>query len=718
LSDETGHVKLKRTIFARSGGLMVILALGIFVASTVFVIGEQRDDERQQALGMARFLATQASQLDLWKNPEDLTSYLNQIKRFHFSFEYVVVTRGGNVVFHSFPGHQSSEWLNHDPKSEAGRVKPHRRGDGTTVYDAAVSILTSDAVVHVGVLRGPVEEHTATTLRSIAAGSVLALLLGLGLAWMVARMTTREVAVAEMALRESEERYRYLFEHSPDSILLMNLTGDGPPVIIDCNEATCQMHGYSKEEMIGRPISLLDSEMDRAQIPERAKRVMAGEVVKFEGEHVRKDGSHFPVEVVARMVEIGGESVLQGIDRDISDRKRAEEEKRSLEAQLVQAQKMDAIGRLAGGIAHDINNVLGTVMGATSLLTDELGPDHPQSPTVETIALACSRGRDVTRNFLGYARKGTFIKEVLHPNTLIEETAKLLEATIPKKIKIDCRLNTDLWPVTGDRSLIAQALMNVCLNAVDAMEGEGTLRIESDNTELNGNQPPIPRNLDPGRYVRLTVRDSGVGMDQETASNVFEPFFTTKAKGKGTGLGLSMVYGTILSHGGAVTLESVPGDGTSVFLLLPATDAAPDAPADLAVSTEETQDVGGLVLLVEDESLLRHVGRKMLEKLGFSVVEAENGVSGVEAFKEHGSEIALVILDLVMPEMDGAEAFAELKKIDPDVAVLISSGFTDDEVVEELLANGAVGFVEKPFDLNSLREAVAAALSGRPSSPH
>jgi signal transduction histidine kinase/ActR/RegA family two-component response regulator len=677
LSDETGHVKLKRTIFARSGGLMVILALGIFVASTVFVIGEQRDDERQQALGMARFLATQASQLDLWKNPEDLTSYLNQIKRFHFSFEYVVVTRGGNVVFHSFPGHQSSEWLNHDPKSEAGRVKPHRRGDGTTVYDAAVSILTSDAVVHVGVLRGPVEEHTATTLRSIAAGSVLALLLGLGLAWMVARMTTREVAVAEMALRESEERYRYLFEHSPDSILLMNLTGDGPPVIIDCNEATCQMHGYSKEEMID-----------------------------------------FPVEVVARMVEIGGESVLQGIDRDISDRKRAEEEKRSLEAQLVQAQKMDAIGRLAGGIAHDINNVLGTVMGATSLLTDELGPDHPQSPTVETIALACSRGRDVTRNFLGYARKGTFIKEVLHPNTLIEETAKLLEATIPKKIKIDCRLNTDLWPVTGDRSLIAQALMNVCLNAVDAMEGEGTLRIESDNTELNGNQPPIPRNLDPGRYVRLTVRDSGVGMDQETASNVFEPFFTTKAKGKGTGLGLSMVYGTILSHGGAVTLESVPGDGTSVFLLLPATDAAPDAPADLAVSTEETQDVGGLVLLVEDESLLRHVGRKMLEKLGFSVVEAENGVSGVEAFKEHGSEIALVILDLVMPEMDGAEAFAELKKIDPDVAVLISSGFTDDEVVEELLANGAVGFVEKPFDLNSLREAVAAALSGRPSSPH
>jgi len=714
VSDASGHLKLKRTIFVRTGGLMVMLALGIFVASSVFVVGEQRDDERQQALGMATFLAGQASQLGLWDDPEDLKSYLGQIKRFHFSFDYVVVQRGGQVVFHSFPGHQSEQWLDHDPKSEAGRVKLHRRDDGKSVYDAAVSVPAADAVVHVGVLRGPIEEHTATTLRSIAAGSVFALLLGLSLSWTVAWMTTREVAVAEKALRESEERYRYLFEQSPDSIMLMNLMGKGAPVIIDCNEATCKMHGYTREEIIGSPISMLDSAQDRARIPERARRVMAGEVVRFEVEHIRKDGSRFPIEVVARMVEIGGVAVLQGIDRDISDRKKAEEEKSSLEAQLVQAQKMDAIGRLAGGIAHDINNVLGTIMGATSLLKDGLDPNHPQLDNVETVTLACRRGRDVTRNFLGYARKGSFVKESFHPNELVEETTRLLEATIPKKIKIDCQMATDLWPVNGDRSLIAQALMNVCLNAVDAMEGAGTLRIESENTVVNGYHPPIPRRLDPGRHVLITVRDSGVGMDEETAAKVFEPFFTTKPKGKGTGLGLSMVYGTILSHGGAVTVESTPGEGTAICVLLPATTEMPrEHVAKTTAAVEEADLEGAVVLLVEDETLLRHVGKEMLKKIGCTVIEAEDGRKALEEFQRHRGEISLVVLDLVMPEMDGSETYRELRKMDPEVNVLISSGFTNDEIVEELLADGAVGFIEKPFGKETLATAVTQALAGR-----
>jgi PAS domain S-box-containing protein len=576
----------------------------------------------------------------------------------------------------------------------------------STVYDAAVSVAAADAVVHVGVLRGPIEEHTATTLRSIAAGSVLALLLGLGLAWMVAWMTTREVAVAEEALRDSEERYRHLFEHSPDSIILMTMTGDGPPVIIDCNEATCRMHDYTRDELIGSPISMLDSERDREKIPERARRVMEGEEVRFEGEHIRKDGSLFPVEVVARMVEIGGEAVLQGIDRDISDRKKAEEEKKMLEAQLLQAQKMDAIGRLAGGIAHDMNNVLGTVMGALSLLKH-----------LEKIDLACKRGRDVTRNFLGYARKATFVREAFHPNEVIEETAKLLGVTVSKKITVDCRLDSELWPVDGDRSLISQALMNVCINAVDAMEGEGTLRIESENTVVNGNQPPIPRHLDPGRYVRIVVRDSGVGMDEETSAMVFEPFFTTKPKDKGTGLGLSMVYGTILSHGGAVTVESTPGDGTAICLLLPATAEEPRELAEKAAAAVEEADLEGtVVLLVEDETLLRHVGREMLMKVGCTAIEAEDGRKAVHEFQQHRDEISLVVLDLVMPEMDGSETYRELRKMDPEVKVLISSGFTNDEVVEELLANGAVGFVEKPFGKETLATAVAQALAGHSAS--
>lgn len=717
MSDQSGHARLKRTIFFRTGGLMVVLAVGILVASSVFVIGEQRNDEKQQALGMAQFLADQASQLGLWDNATGLTSFLNQIKQFHFTFDYVVVKRGGVVVFHSFPGHQSTNWLDHDPDPGSGKVKLHRRGDGETVYDAAVSVPAVDAVVHVGVLRGPIEEHTANTLRSIAAGSVFALLLGLALAWTVAWTTTREVAVAEGALRESEERYRYLFEHSPDSIMLMTMSGEGPPVIIDCNEATCRMHGYTREELIGLPISTLDSESDRAKIPERARRVMAGEVVSFEGEHVRKDGSQFPVEVVARMVEIGGESVLQGIDRDISDRRKAEEEKRLLEAQLVQAQKMDAIGRLAGGIAHDMNNVLGTVMGAISLLKDEIDRDHLLWSHIEKIDLACQRGRDVTRNFLGYARKATFVRDKFRPNEVIEETVKLLEVTVPKKITIDCRLDSGLWTMNGDRNLIAQALMNICINAVDAMQGAGTLRINSENTVVNGNHPPIPRHLDPGPYILITVRDSGAGMDEETLSKVFEPFFTTKPKDKGTGLGLSMVYGTVLSHGGAVTVESAPGGGTAVRILLPATTESPDELVPVATAAvEETDLEGATVLLVEDEKLLRHVAKEMMQKLGCTVIEAENGLEAVDAFKRHRDDISLVVLDLVMPKMDGSETFRELRKMDPEVKILIATGFTDDDVVDQLLADGAAGFVEKPFTKETLAMAVAQALVGRAAS--
>jgi PAS domain S-box-containing protein len=717
VSDESGHVKLKRTIFARTGGLMVVLALGIFVASTIFVVGEQRNDERQQALGMAKFLAAQISELGLWKDANGLMSYLDQIKRFHFTFDYVVVTRGGVVVFHSFPGHQSKQWLDHTPTSNEGGVKLHRRGGGDTVYDAAVPVPSADAVVHVGVLRGPIEDHTAQTLRSIAAGSVLALLLGLGLAWTVAWMTTQEVAVAEEALRESEERYRYLFEHSPDSIMLMTLTGDGPPSIIDCNEATCQMHGYSREEVIGSPISMLDSESDRERIPDRAKRVMAGEVVKFEGEHVRKDGSHFPVEVVARMVEIGGQAVLLGIDRDISERKRAEEEKTSLEAQLVQAQKMDAIGRLAGGIAHDMNNVLGSILGAASLLEDEAVDNKRLNEHLDTIVLACQRGRDFTRNFLGYARKGTFVKETINLNRLIEETRDLLTHTISKKITLELDLDKDLNCIRGDRALVGQALMNLCINAADAMVGAGTLTIASANLALGGKGSMALRGLEPGGYVQVTIRDTGPGMDDEIIDKVFEPFFSTKPKGKGTGLGLSMVHGTMVSHHGTVTIDSELGEGTTVSLLFPATTDLPCEPeTDAFVTVDEAQIEGAVVLLVEDESLLRRVGTEMLRKIGCTVIEAENGRRAVEEFERHRDQISLVLLDLVMPEMDGPEAYRELRKMDPEVKVLILSGFTNDEVVDELLADGAVGFVEKPFTKEALAGSLAQALEGRGAS--
>lgn len=711
MSDTSGHLKLKRTIFIRTGGLMVMLAVGILVASTIFVIGEQRDDERQQALGMANFLVDQTNQLGLWDRPQEFVNYFTQITNLHFTFEHVVVEQNGKIVFHTMPAELPHQLLSRDDEvPEAGAVRLVKTADGKAIFNATVAVPDWDSAIHVGVARGPIGEHTRATLQSIAAGSVFALLLGLALAWTVAWMTTREVAAAEAALRESEERYRYLFEHSPDSIVLMKMSGEGPPVIIDCNEATYKMHGYSREEIIGMPISKLDSELDRQRIPERAKRVLAGGVVRFEGEHVRKDGSHFPVEVVARMVEIGGKAVLQGIDRDISDRKKAEEEKKSLEAQLAQAQKMDAIGRLAGGVAHDINNVLGTILGAASLMEDDLGADDPAREHLEKILVACHRGRDFTRNFLGYARKGTFVKERICPNVLIDETAQLLVHTIPKKVTVDTVLDPVVRCLRGDRSLVGQALMNLCLNAVDAMEGEGVLLIETRNIVLDDSQLSALPELSPGEYVEVTIADTGAGMDEETLGQAFEPFFTTKPASRGTGLGLSMVYGTMVSHEGSATIESEPGKGTSVTLLFPATDP-PLRQEPREPEPEHAPAAGeGLVLLVEDEQLLRHVGREILERLGYSVIVAEDGKEAVEKYRQRRDEIVVVVLDLVMPEMDGSETFAELKNIDPNVRVLIASGFTNDEVVDELLANGARGFVEKPFDKKTMAEAVARVL--------
>jgi PAS domain S-box-containing protein len=689
---------------------MLLLALGIFVASTVFVVGEQRDDEKQQATGMATFIADQSTQLELWDDPAALSSFLEQIGKFHFSFEHVVVEKDGRPIFHTFSAEVPERILGREAGSAKSRVDLFKTPDGRAIYNAAVPVPEANAMVHVGVLRGEIDEHTTTTLKSIAAGSVLALFLGLGLAWMVASMTTREVALAEAAVRESEERYRGLFEQAPDSIMLMTLTGEGPPVIFDCNEATCTMHGYTREEIVGNPISMLDAPKDRGLIPERTRRIMAGEVLSFEAEHIRKDGSRFPIEVIARKVEIGGQPVLQGIDRDISERKRAEEEKRSLEAQLAQAQKMEAIGGLAGGVAHDINNVLGAILGAASLIEEDLDEKHPINEHLQKILVACHRGRGFTRNFLGYARKGSFVKERLCPNLLIGENAQLLSHTIPKKIRVDTALDPVVKCMRGDRSLVGQALMNLCLNAVDAMDGEGVLLIESRNVELDESRPPALQELDPGEYVEVTVNDTGHAMDEETLAQAFDPFFTTKPAGRGTGLGLSMVYGTMVSHGGIATIQSTPGEGTAVTLLFPATDPPLEPEAELFEPTGKIAAGDGLVLLVEDEQLLRHVGREILERIGYSVVVAEDGRQALDEYERGKGEIRLVILDLVMPEMDGSETFYELKKIDPEVRVLIASGFTNDEVVDELLASGARGFVAKPFDKQTLAEAVAAAL--------
>ncbi len=404
------------------------------------------------------------------------------------------------------------------------------------------------------------------------------------------------------------------------------------------------------------------------------------------------------------------ELALASSRREIIERRRAEEEKQALEEQLRQTQKMEAIGRLAGGVAHDMNNVLGAIMGSASVLSNETGSKNPISEDVKNILSACLKGRDLTRDLLGFAHKGKYVNENVSLNRIAQKTRALLARTFPKKITVELLLDSELKPVEGDPSQIEHALMNVCINASDAMQGEGTLTIATNNAVLSPGRDARLKQLPLGNFVELRVADTGAGMGRETLKMVFEPFFTTKPKGKGTGLGLSMVYGAIKNHGGAVYLDSRPGEGTVVTFLLPAAPLQKNLEHKKRRDTPVTYTGSGGVLLVDDEQIVRNSSKRLLERMGFSVFLAEDGNSAVDIYKTHRNSIVLVLLDQIMPVMDGNETFHALRKLDPEVKVLLCSGYAKDERIEQLLDQGACGFVEKPFDMQSLSRELSRVL--------
>jgi len=378
----------------------------------------------------------------------------------------------------------------------------------------------------------------------------------------------------------------------------------------------------------------------------------------------------------------------------------AEEEQARLEQQLRQSQKMEAIGTLAGGLAHDMNNVLSAIMGAASLLKHDLDGDDPRQQEVSDILDAGKRGRKLMRNLLGFARKGKYRKERVFLWQVASDIAEILQRTVDKQIEIRTQLDPDVPPVAGDPDQLHHALMNICLNAVDAMPRGGVLTVTLDALGQSPGDPAQPA------YVRLRADDDGEGMEPETLAHAFEPFFTTKPKGLGTGLGLSMVYGAVENHGGTVEIHSQPGEGTSVTVLLPAlAQEELDAPEE-TVETEAFQSVGESVLLVDDEELIRRVGERLLRKLGYKVTVAVDGHGAVDLLRERASDYQLVILDLVMPGLDGEETFHQLREIDPLVPIILSSGYSRDEKVKRLLMAGANGFLQKPFELKHLARAL------------
>jgi PAS domain S-box-containing protein len=491
----------------------------------------------------------------------------------------------------------------------------------------------------------------------------------------------------ELALRESEERFRELAELMPETIFEMDLEGN----LTFVNRNAYNYFGYTPTDL-KKGLSSFDMIIpaDRDRTKQNIVKILSGERTGInEYTALRKDGTTFPVMIHSAPI------FKDGVD--ITARKKAEEERRNLEVQFQQAQRFEALGTLAGGIAHDFNNLLMNIQGNTSLMLFEIESTHPFFEPLKKIEKQVKSGALLTRQMLGYARKGKFNVKPVDLNQIVDESADTFGRT-RKEITIQREFEEDLFPIEADEGQIEQVLLNLYVNAADAMPGGGRLFLKTKN-ETHVNIKSNHYRPTPGNYVQLTITDSGTGMDNQILERIFDPFFTTKEMGRGTGLGLASVYGIIKSHDGYIDVESKKGQGTTFTIFLPASEKDVEGAADTAAKLIRGS---GTLLIVDDEDLVLSVGVNMLEKLGYTVLAAKNGTQAVEIFKANKDKIKLIILDIIMPDMGGGEVYDNIKAINPDVKVLLSSGYSVDGQAIDLLERGCDGFMQKPFTMEEL----------------
>jgi signal transduction histidine kinase len=401
---------------------------------------------------------------------------------------------------------------------------------------------------------------------------------------------------------------------------------------------------------------------------------------------------------------------------DVTDRKRVEEEKQSLERQVQQAQKMESLGVLAGGIAHDFNNLLMVVLGHAELALKEISPMSPARRSLTEITTASQRAADLSRQMLAYAGKSSFALERLDLRDLVEEMAHLLKTTISKKAILNLNLERELPPIQADPSQIRQIAMNLIINASEAIgDRSGVITVSVGATRCDEEylrKTELREALAPGLYVHIEVTDTGHGMDVETRSRIFEPFFSTKFTGRG--LGLAAALGIVRAHRGAMKVYSEPGKGTTFKVLFPALEDTGENTRSSEPSPLADWRGKGTILLVDDEESLLALGARMLELLGFTVLTAADGRQAVDLYRERGKEIDLVLMDLTMPHMDGAEAFGELRRLNPEVRVVLASGYSHEDVASRFAGKHLDGVLQKPYTIAKLREALAGLLPKRP----
>jgi len=502
-------------------------------------------------------------------------------------------------------------------------------------------------------------------------------------------------------LRESERKYRTVVENATEWIWTLDREGRFTFI----NQAAEKASGYRSKEWLGKPFSPLIHPEDLARVVEGFRKTLAGEAQNSEVRVVSADGRTLFLDVNTVPILEGQEIVgIQGLCRDVTEQKRLVE-------QLQHAQKMEAVGNLAGGIAHDFNNILGGILGYTSLILSELPAGDPLRKDMETIAESVHRAANLTAQLLAFASGGLLQRAPVNLNHTVEEVLKLLSRTVDKRIRVETRLEERLQAVQGDPTQLQQVLLNLCLNARDAMTAGGTLTLGTANTSLaaeGGSQQP---------FVLVTVQDTGSGIDAEARSHIFEPFFTTKREAKGpkhSGLGLSTVYGLVRGHDGRIEFDSEPGRGTTFRLYLPAEpEPALAGQAESRQAAERRPPLQGgaeTILVVDDEEVLRTLLKRMLTNAGYTVLTAGNGREALRIFQEQGERIDLLILDMVMPELNGLETLRELRKTHPRTPVLLCSGYSSDGRSQDLQQAGIRGYFQKPYALDQLLSKIREVL--------
>ena len=510
--------------------------------------------------------------------------------------------------------------------------------------------------------------------------------------------------LANLKDAEEQSRYKELLENVDDAVYILDLAGN----VLEANEAAYLQLGYSPEQFFDLNLSdIMPPKEARAIIAQLGndKPDESPKKITIETTHTKTNGETLPVEIRSRVIAYRGRSVILNVARDITARIKSEKEKKHLESQLIHSQKMEAVGTLAGGIAHDFNNLLMVIQGYASLMGLVTKPEDSNDEYIKGIENAVMNAANLTKQLLGFARKGKYTLRPTSLNRIVENSTRMFTRT-RKEIVTHLKLQDKIWSVKVDQGQIEQVLINLYLNAWQAMPNGGDIYIQTENFFLSQEYCGL-FDAPSGNYVKLSVTDTGTGISEDIIERIFEPFFTTKEVGKGTGLGLASAYGIIKNHNGIIRVYSEKGNGTTFNIYLPASDEqlAKDTLVNSEMLTGREK-----ILLVDDEESTLQVEELMLKRLGYKVLPALSGREALKLYEDNMLELDLVALDMIMPEMNGKDIYEALKRINPNVKVLLVSGYSLNKQIEELMEKGCNGFIQKPFDISQLSRKIRNVL--------